>query len=456
MRAAIFDGRSARCSACLVGLAGLAMACQTPASIRYQSLSEDWQRTASPSERSRDSGEDLALGSASLDRRALIQSVLERNPNLEVARQAWRASLARFPQATGLDDPMLGVGVAPLSFGSSRVDPGASFDVSQRLPFPGKRRLRGDAALAEAEAMGQDMESLRLQLATLASGLFDDYALAARSLEINQEHTTLLSEYQRIALSRYAAGEDSKQSVLQAEMALTRALYERTELESSARIVAERINALLHRRVDLPLPAAPRELAFPEDPDDPIESLVTRALDLHPELAAASARVAAAEARVDLAEREFLPDFTLTGAYDRRWQESDLAPFVGVQVNVPLQLGRRRAALEESQADFEGTRQRRVAVEDDVRLAVQSASVLLEQARQAEQLVRDRLLPAAAEQVTAARSAYTAGSSTFLVLIDALRELHEIELGHQESLAQIGRRRAELDRALGRIPGLTW
>ena len=123
---------------------------------------------------------------------------------------------------------------------------------------------------------------------------------------------------------------------------------------------------------------------------------------------------------------------------------------------MPLQLGRRRAALEESQADFEGTRQRRVAVEDDVRLAVQSASVLLEQARQAEQLVRDRLLPAAAEQVTAARSAYTAGRSTFLVLIDALRELHEIELGHQESLAQIGRRRAELDRALGRIPGLTW
>ncbi len=456
MRAAILHGRSARHFACLIGLASVALACQTPASIRYRTLSEDWQRSASPGERSLDSGEDLFLGSAELDRRALVASVLERNPNIEVARQAWRAALARFPQATGLDDPMLGVGVAPLSFGSSQVDPGASFDLSQRLPFPGKRRLRGEAALAEAEAMGRDLETLRLQLAMLASELFDDYALAARSLEINQEHTTLLGEYQRIALSRYAAGEDSKQSVLQAEMAMTRALYERGELVSSAQVVAGRINALLHRAFDLPLPAAPRELAFPEDPADSVEGRVTRALEVHPELAAASARVAAAEARVDLAQREFLPDFTLTGAYDRRWQESDLAPFVGMQVNVPLQLGRRKAALEESRADFESTRQRRLALEDDVRLAVQSASLRLAQARHAELLVRDRLLPAAAEQVTAARTAYTAGRSSFLVLIDALRELHEIELGHQASLAQIGRRRAELDRSLGRVPGLAW
>ena len=212
----------------------------------------------------------------------------------------------------------------------------------------------------------------------------------------------------------------------------------------------------MHRAVGLPLPPAPREVALPEDPADSIEGLVAQALEVHPELAAASARVDAAEARVDLAQQEYFPDFTLTGSYDRRWQESDLAPFVGVQVNVPLQLGRRKAALDESQADFEMTRHRRLAVEDDVRLAVQSASLRLEQARQAERLVRDRLLPAATDQVTAARSAYTAGSSTFLVLIDALRELHEIELGHQQSLARIGRRRAELDRALGRVPGLTW
>lgn len=419
-------------------------------------LSDDFRRSDPSVHRTTEADASLFADRARLDRRSLVAAVLERNPNLEVARQAWRAAIARFPQATSLDDPMLGIGVAPLSFGSRQVDPGARFDLSQRVPFPGKRRLRGDAALAEAEAAGQDFETLRLELAVLACQLFDEYVLVARALEINALHTSLLGESQRTALARYAAGEDSKQSVLQAELATTRALYERVELESEAVLATQQINTLLHRPVDRPLPAPPDAIVLPEGPEDPVDELVARALAERPELGAAGARSRAAEARVDLAAREFLPDFTLVGAYDRVWQETALQPFVGLQLNVPLALGRRRAALEESRAELERNEQRRIALEDDVRLAVESASQRLAQARRAEELVRDRLLPAAGEQVESTRSAYATGRSTFPALIDALRELHEIELGEQRARAQIARRRAELDRALGRIPGLDW
>lgn len=44
-------------------------------------------------------------GAAVLDRRALVEEVLRRNPSLESMRQAWRAALARYPQETALDDP---------------------------------------------------------------------------------------------------------------------------------------------------------------------------------------------------------------------------------------------------------------------------------------------------------------------------------------------------------------
>jgi len=456
MRAAVPTVRTARRIACLVGLASAALACQSPSGVRYRVLADDLERVDARAVRPPGVADDPFAGVPTLARRPLVEAVLERNPNLAVARQTYRGALARYPQATALDDPMLGLGVAPLSFGARGVDAAGRIDLSQRLPFPGKRRLRGEAALAEAEAAGQDLESLRLELAALASRLFDDYALSARALEINQEHAALLGELHRLSLARYAAGEDSKQAVLQAEMALARAQVERGELESRAALVVEQINALLHRGIALPLPEAPRALAIPADPSDPVDGLVAEAVDAHPVLAAADARLHAADARVGLARREFMPDFTLTGAYDRLWQESALQPFVGVQLNVPLALGRRRAALAESEADFEGSRHRRIAVEDDVRLGVESASTRLAQARRAELLIRDRLLPAATEQVAAARSGYAAGSSTVLVLIEALRELHEIELGHQSALAEIARLRAELDRALGRIPGITW
>lgn len=476
----------------LVGLASTALACVSPSGVRYRALSEDLHRGPAPAERTLDSGARLFTGEATLDRRRLVEAVLARNPSLEVARQAYRAALARYPQASGLDDPMLGMGVAPLSFGSNRVDGAGRVDLSQRLPFPGKRRLRGEAALAEAEAVGRDLESMRLELATLASKLFDDWTLAARALAINREHATLLGELHRVALARYAAGEDSKPSVLKAELALSRTMVEQGELESEARIVAEQMNALLHRPTGLPIPPAPPSAGHaarltdfgPDDTVDEIEpgsddgelrtdvgaadaiegarrqeldpKLLDEALVARPELAAAAAREQAAQSRVDLAVREFLPDFTVIGAYDRLWQESPLAPYVGVQLNVPLQLGRRRAALDESRAELEGSRQRRLALEDDVRLAVESASLRLAQARRAERLVRDRLLPAAGEQVAATRTAYASGGSSFFDLLDALRELHELELEHETNLARIAQRRADLDRALGRMPGLTW
>ena len=88
----------------------------------------------------------------------------------------------------------------------------------------------------------------------------------------------------------------------------------------------------------------------PLDAADPVAELVEQALGARPELAAAGARVAAEEARVDLAWREYFPDVTVTGSYNRLWQAKDLQPFVGVQLNIPLQLGSRRAAVEEAQA----------------------------------------------------------------------------------------------------------
>ena len=123
---------------------------------------------------------------------------------------------------------------------------------------------------------------------------------------------------------------------------------------------------------------------------------------------------------------------------------------------MPLQLGRRKAAVEEAQARLEQARSQQLTIEDDVRLGVQSGADRLEEAGHVERLFRDRLVPAAHDQVAAARSGFETGRNSFLALIDAERNLLNVELGHEEALANLGRRHAELARALGRIPGLTW
>jgi len=435
----------------LAFLAPLLWSCVGPSlTTRHRELESAWQRAAPASA----SAEDPFAGQATLDRQALIAAVLARNPTLGAARWAWRAALARFPQETSLDDPMLEYGIAPASVGSSRVDTGQRVVLSQAFPFPGKLALRGEIALAEAEAKASDHAAVRLRLATLASLLYDDYYLGHRTLEIQAAHRALLAELREIATVRYEAGEASQQDPLQAEVEEAHVLHDETVARTALRIVAEQMNTLLHRGPELGLPPPPLSLAPPEPAARDRATVIARALAQRPDLMASEQRVRAREAEVGLARREFLPDVKLMGTYDSFWEESELQPMLGIELNVPLRLERRRAALEEAEASLERERSERASLDDEVSLSVASALDRVEEAHHLFALYRDRLLPAARDQVEAARAAFETGRSDFPALVEAERNLRNIELGGEEALTNLSRREADLALASGAPPDL--
>src|SRR5262245_56522206 len=63
---------------------------------------------------------------------ALVAEVLARNPSLAEMVAAWQAAAARYPQVTSLDDPMLGVQLAPGAWFSKELDGGARLELSQK------------------------------------------------------------------------------------------------------------------------------------------------------------------------------------------------------------------------------------------------------------------------------------------------------------------------------------
>jgi outer membrane protein TolC len=429
-----------------LALAALLVGCVSPGLYaRERSLSQRLEASAPVA--LLEPGEDPFWGHASLERAALIREALRRNPGLAAARSAWRAALARHPQATALEDPMLDASIAPASFGSELVDPGYRVGISQAFPFPGKRRLRGEVALAEAEASAQEFEEARLKLSATASLLFDEYYLAARSLERNASHLAFVEELSEVTLSRYEAGSASQQDALLAEAELADLMHQTVVLETARRRAAARINTLLHRLPELPLPPPPAALATPTELAVDAAALTERAVSERPELRAVRARVAAREQAVALARREYLPDFTLSGAYDRIWQEKALQPMLGLALNVPLQLGSRRGALEQAHAELAGARSDAQRAEDAVRLAVSIGVDRLREAHHLVEISRDRMLPVARDRLAASRAAFASGQGSFLELIDAERGLRSAELESEEAVAMLWRRHAELDRA---------
>src|SRR5690606_33368842 len=160
----------------------LASGCAGAASQqRYRKLADDLERepTLVPAAQT-----EVTRPRGHLERDAFVRAVLERNPSLAAAREAWRAALAEVPRARAVEDPMLEYAFAPLSIGARNTEYGQSITVRQNLPWPGTLAFAGEVALASAEARREDYRASRLDLALTASLLFDAYYAVERGLEV--------------------------------------------------------------------------------------------------------------------------------------------------------------------------------------------------------------------------------------------------------------------------------
>jgi outer membrane protein TolC len=340
--------------------------------------------------------------------------------------------------------------MAPQTITDGDVRYGQVLRVAQRFPFPGTLKLQGRIAGAEAEASFEEWHEVRLDLATVASLLFDDYYVVHRALEINDEHTRLLEDLKRIATARYAAGIAPQQDPLQAEVELAHLMHDKVLLGSSRDVLVAQINSLMHRPPEAALPPPPPSLSRLSMVEP--SGLQDEALGNRPDLLASSAEVRAREAAVELKKKDSRPHFEAMTSYNSMWNQSEHRWMVGAAINLPVRRKRIRAGVAEAQARLAQRENERRRLEDQVRAQVQQAYIRLQEAHHVVELYQSRLLPAARDQVKAAVSGFETSQNSFLAVIEAEKNQRTVELRHQESLAAVYGRQAELDRSVGRIP----
>ena len=334
-----------------------------------------------------------------LDRQALITAVLAENPSVEAARQAVRAAKARPAQEHALDDPMLGYTIAPASIATDAVRFGQTITVSQKLPWPGKRRLAAAAARFEADVALADYDALRLSLSVLASTLFDRYFYVERALAVNQAQQALLTALVDTAHARYVAGSGSRDDTLQARLALIHERHKAVMLRAERRLVVAKVNELLHRAPDTALPDAPEHLSVPILVTSSTATLTEAARRARPELKGAAAQVRAMQERHENARRARFPDFTVRGTYDSMWAMKRHQWMVGVSLNLPLQIGANRARIEEAAAERARAAADALATADRVANEVKEARVRFREAHHIGQQIGHPLRPDFLEEV---------------------------------------------------------
>lgn len=251
----------------------------------------------------------------------------------------------------------------------------------------------------------------------------------------------------RIAETKYATGTASKQDALRAEVESYQLEHEAIQLERMRRETLATLNTLLNRA---PYEALPPPADLPEPQTlPPSQDYLTAALAARPELRALEARIKADHARVELAQRNFYPDFNASAGYNSLWGEQELRTTIGVSVNIPLHWGRLRAAEAEAKARLSSNEWNLVGERNQLLAEVQKNYDRLVESRHVLDLYRKRLLPAARDNLEAARSDYSSRAGDFLSLTSAERNLHQTELRSAQAAADVYAREAELERSVG-------
>jgi outer membrane protein TolC len=274
-----------------------------------------------------------------LDLRALIAEALRRNPEIVAAQKRYEAAGRRPSVAGSLPDPMLSLGYQsaghPLPGAGLGREPtaNAGFMLSQQIPSPGKRKLRGQVASKEAEAAFQEFEQVQLGVVSKVKQAYHKLHHAYAMLELLERNLETLEKLLRITETRYSVGRAEQQDIFQAQTEISVLTTRRLQLESDKRVQEAAINALLARHPGTPSgrPQEPTALGLTAT----LENLLDAAARQAPALMRNQKMIERGELAVNLARKDYYPDYTVNAGYFNMGSMPDMYQ-VRVDVNLPL------------------------------------------------------------------------------------------------------------------------
>ena len=399
------------------------------------------------------------LGALSID--AAVEIALTHNPGL-AALGAQSEALAYVPsQAGALPDPVVSLNALNLPVDTFSLDqePMTQMQVavSQKFPFPGKRKLKRAAAESVARAGVAQVAEQRDALTGAVRAAWWRLLYFDQALEIVEQNKDLMRDFIQIAGTKYSVGTGLQQDVLLAQLELSRLLERETRLRGRQRSAQADFNALLDRSPNRTVVLA-RSTLNVELPELPPEHALLANAGASRELLEVHRRLLdAADERLALAERDVYPDFRLGAGYGFRQgidpvRGGDRSDFFSVMlsVNVPLYSGSKQSkaidqrSSERSQQKYSLSSTLR-SIESDVSRNVAS----YEAAREQVLLLDSAIIPQAQQTVAAMLAAYQVNKVDFLNVINGQLTLYNAQIDYWEALSDAKRSLAALAASVG-------
>lgn len=385
---------------------------------------------------------------------------LEDNPSLAEIKARAEAMAAIPSQEGSLPDPTVSFGALwlPVASGLSlNKDDFTMMEVgvSQAVPFPGKLALKEKAAALEAEAVAETAEEARLQLIREVTLQWWQLLFIHRSLLVIGETEKRLKQLTEIADSQYRVGKGLQQDVLSALLQQTKLAKEKAQHIGMHRAAIARLNALLNLPADhgIRLPGeVPTELPDIRSARD----LQAQSEQSRPLLAERKKAIDAAQTRLELAKKDYYPDFTVGTAYAFRQNNpngqnrSDFASFQ-IAMTLPIYTDRKQSkAVDQRQSELLKERYALNDAERKIQTEINESLALYQGSREQFELLKNSALPLAEQTITAALAAYQVGKTDFQSVIRAENAWFDYRNQYWQALAEANQALAQLAAAVGK------
>ena len=386
----------------------------------------------------------------------LVDEAIQNNPEILAAKKKWEVFKEKIPQASALEDPMLGFGIInlPTSFSFHQEDMTMKeFSISQKFPFYGKRKLMGEMAGKEAEAVFTDIQGKVNQIIRDVKVTYYDLSHVYRTTQITQRNKEILENFAKIAETRYSVGEGIQQDVLKAHVEVSKMVDDLIMLGQRKRALEAKLNALLNRPSETPV-GEPEEVIFKKFPYT-IEELQKMALEINPTLKGMKKMIEAKQKAYALAKREYYPDLNLRFAYGQRdklmgMRQDDMLTGM-VEINIPIfYKSKQDPKVAETVADIKSAEAQYQAMKNEILFMIADMGSMVQRVERQIALYKTGIIPQASLQVNSALSAYRVNRADFLTLLDSQMTLYKYELEYHLALTEYEKSVASLGAAVGK------
>ncbi len=385
----------------------------------------------------------------------LLTEAEHNNPRIRAVRQSWQAAQQVPTQVSTLPDPQFMV--QQFSVGSPRPFAGYTnsdfayigFGISQDLPYPGKLHLRGEVAKREAEIVQQNYEAARRSVLAEVKAAYFRLGFVVQSVAILGSDGQLLDQVEQAAAARYRAGMGNQQDVIQAQLEKTKLLREITTRHLEEEQMQAQLKQLLNRTqssTDVavePLSARPLDYTY--------EQLLSASKTQNPEIAAAEKMVERQNLQVDVARKDFYPDFNL----QYMWQRTDPTKFrayymLTFGIRVPIYRRRKqRPELAQAEADLERSRSEYQAQTQQTAFELRDQYVLAEKTAELLNIYREGLVPQAQAEFRAGLASYQGNRQDFQALLASFLDVLRLDEEYWQTAAERETALARLEQLSG-------